>query len=196
MTHAAAQSTGLYGELEALSPNLVGEIISGRLYAHARPAGPHALASSSLGADLLGAFQRGRGGPGGWWIIDEPELHFVRDQEVLVPDIAGWRRERMPQMPADQRFQVVPDWVCEVVSPSSVRTDRSVKMPVYARFGVAYLWLVDPLVRTLETFALDDGRWAVTGHFKNGELIAAPPFHAVTLELAALWADGSQEPAG
>jgi len=187
MPFAAAKERYLYSELEALPENLVGEIIGGELHVQPRPAAPHALAGSSLGADIHGAFQRGRGGPGGWWIIDEPEIHFVRDTEVLVPDIAGWRRERMPRMPQDQRFEVAPDWVCEILSPSTARKDRVIKMPVYARFGVAYLWLVDPLARTLETFALDAGRWVVTGQFKDEDIVAIPPFEALSLELATLW---------
>jgi Uma2 family endonuclease len=194
MPLAAATERHLYSELEALPENLVGEIIGGELHVQPRPAAPHALAGSSLGADLLGAFQRGRGGPGGWWIIDEPEIHFVRDIEVLVPDIAGWRRERMTRMPPDQRFEVVPDWVCEILSPSTARKDRVIKMPVYARFGVAYLWLVDPLARTLETFALESGRWVVTGQFKDEDIVAVPPFEALSLELVTLWVPEPAKP--
>jgi Uma2 family endonuclease len=117
----------------------------------------------------------------------------VRDTEVLVPDIAGWRRERMPQMPRDQRFEVVPDWACEIHSPSSARKDRVIKMPVYARFGVAYLWLVDPLARTLETFALDAGRCVVTGQFKDEDIIAIPPFEALSIVLERLWGPQPRE---
>jgi Uma2 family endonuclease len=186
--------TDLYAELEALPEGQVGEIIAGRLYAQPRPAARHALAGSELVVDLGGAYSRGRGGPGGWWIIAEPELHFVRDTEVLVPDIAGWRRERMPRMPKDHRFEVVPDWVCEILSPSTARKDRIVKMPVYARFGVAFLWLLDPVARTLETFALDNGRWVVTGQFKDEDAVAVPPFEALTLELASLWEPAAGEP--
>jgi Uma2 family endonuclease len=191
---APVVETDLYAELEALPEGQVGEIIAGRLYAQPRPAAPHALAGSSLGADIHGAFQRGRGGPGGWWIIDEPELHFVRDTEVLVPDIAGWQRERMPRMPKDHRFEVVPDWVCEILSPSTARKDRILKMPVYARFAVAYLWLLDPVARTLETFALDNGRWVVTGQFKDEDIVTVPPFEALKLELASLWEPLAGEP--
>ena len=190
MPPAVVAETDLYSELEALPETLIGEIIGGRLHTQPRPAGPHALASSGLGADLHGAFHRGRGGPGGWWIIDEPELHFVRDQEVLVPDIAGWRTARMPRIPEDQRFEVVPDWVCEVLSPSTASKDRVIKMSVYAKFGVPYVWLVDPLVRTLETFALDGGRWVVTGLFKDADTVAIEPFEVFRLELGALWAPG------
>lgn len=192
MSLAVAVKRNLHAELEALPENMVGEIIAGELHAQPRPAAPHALASSGLGADLHGAFQRGWGGPGGWWIIDESELHFVRDTEVLVPDIAGWRRERMPRMPWDQRFEVVPDWVCEILSPSTARKDRVIKMPVYARYGVAYLWLVDPTARTLESFALEGSRWVVTGQFKDDDLVAIPPFEALSLELGTLWVPHSE----
>ena len=194
MPLATAQSPDPYAELLALPENVVGEVIAGELHTQPRPSGPHALASSSLGADIHGAFQRGRGGPGGWWIIDEPELHFVRDKEVLVPDIAGWRRERMPRIPDDQRFEVVPDWVCEILSPSTARVDRIIKMPVYAGYGVSYVWLVDPIARTLETFELDGGHWIVTGQFKDEDLVSTAPFAALNLDLSSLWVpatDGS-----
>ena len=178
----------LYEQLEALPEGLTGEILDGQLYAQPRPSGPHGLASSSLGYELLGPFQRGRGGPGGWWIIDEPELHFVQDAEVDVPDLAGWRRERMPLLPEGHRYTVVPDWVCEVLSPSSESRDRKVKMPIYARFGVAYTWLVDPLARTLEAYALDTGSWREIGRFAGSERVSVAPFDAVTINLAGLWA--------
>jgi Uma2 family endonuclease len=184
---AVIQNAGLYERLLALPENLVGEIIGGELHTQPRPAGPHALSASALGGELYGLFQKGRGGPGGWWIIDEPELHFVRDTEVLVPDIAGWRRERMPALPEDHRFEVVPDWVCEVLSPGTQQKDRITKMKVYARYGVAYLWLVDPLVRILETYALHDEQWTVTGLYQDQDDVSAAPFEAVTIALTDLW---------
>jgi Uma2 family endonuclease len=178
----------LYEQLEALPEGLTGEILDGQLYAQPRPSGPHGLASSSLGYDLVGPFQRGRGGPGGWWIIDEPELHLIHDAEVDLPDLAGWRRERMPLLPEGHRYTVVPDWVCEVLSPSSESRDRKVKMPIYARFGVAYAWLVDPLARTLEAYALNAGAWREIGRFAGSELVSVAPFDAVTINLDDLWA--------
>jgi Uma2 family endonuclease len=180
MGHAGHIQT-LYAALEALPEGVVGEIINGQLYAHPRPAGPHALTASHLGVDLGGPYDRGRGGPGGWWIIYEPEVHFVLNVELMVPDLAGWRRSRMPQVPDDQRFDVVPDWVCEVLSPSTASRDREVKMPLYARYGVSYAWLVDPIARRLEAFALDEGQWVEVASFGDGEPIAAPPFEAVAL---------------
>ena len=184
---AVAYDNDLYDQLEALPENLTGEIINGRLYAQPRPANRHALAGSNLGGELYSPYNRGRGGPGGWWILDEPEIHFIRDTEVLVPDLAGWLRDRMPRLPPDHRIEVVPDWVCEILSPSTARTDRMTKMPVYARYGVPYLWLVDPLARTLETFALREGRWTVMGQFQDQAIVSVEPFQEIGLELGALW---------
>ena len=184
---AVIKETSLYELLLALPENMVGEIINAELHTQPRPAGPHASATSLLGMDIGSAYQRGRGGPGGWWIIDEPEIHFVRDTEVLVPDIAGWRRERMPSLPQDHRFEVVPDWVGEVLSPSTQRKDRIVKMKVYAHYGVAYLWLIDPVARILETYSLDNGRWMVTGLYQNLDEVSAAPFDAIVIALADLW---------
>ncbi|HNC53336.1 MAG TPA: Uma2 family endonuclease [Accumulibacter sp.] len=188
-SEATVHADDLYAQLEALPENLTGEIIDGQLHTQPRPASPHAVASSALGMDIGSAYHRGRGGPGGWWILDEPEIHFVRDREVLVPDLAGWRRERMPRPPRDQRFVVVPDWVCEVVSPSTARKDRVLKMSVYARYGVRHLWLVDPLAHTLEVFALRDGSWTVIGLFQENDAVSVEPFGEIALELGTLWTD-------
>lgn len=189
----AAYADDLYAELEALPENLIGEIINGQLYTQPRPTTPHALVESGLAMDIGSAYHRGRGGPGGWWILVEPEIHFVRDTEVLVPDLAGWRRERMPRLPNDQRIEVVPDWVCEILSPSTARKDRMTKMPVYARYGVAYLWLVDPLARTLEAFALREGRWTVVGLFQEQDIVSVEPFQDIALELGALWMEPAED---
>lgn len=184
---AVIKPTELYQQLLDLPDNLAGEIIGGELHTQPRPAGPHAAVTSMLGMDIGSAYHRGRGGPGGWWILDEPEVHFVRDTEVLVPDIAGWRRERMPLLPEDHRFEVVPDWVLEVLSPSTQRKDRVIKMKVYARYGVAYLWLADPAARILETYALENGRWVVTGLYQHQDEVRAAPFDAIVIPLADLW---------
>ena len=113
--------------------------------------------------------------------------HFIRDVEVAVPDLAGWRRERMPALPEDHRFEIVPDWVCEILSPSTARKDRALKLPLYARFGVAHAWLVDPAARTLEALELREGLWSLVGVFKDEDTVAAPPFAAVPFGLAVLW---------
>jgi Uma2 family endonuclease len=190
---AALYADDLYAELEALPENLTGEIINGQLYTQPRPTTPHALVESGLAMDIGSAYHRGRGGPGGWWILVEPEIHFIRDTEVLVPDLAGWRRERMPRLPNDQRIEVVPDWVCEILSLSTARKDRMTKMPVYARYGVTYLWLVDPLAHTLEAFALREGRWTVIGQFQEQEIVSVEPFQEIALELGALWMETAED---
>ena len=163
----------------------VAEIVNGTLYTHPRPAMPHALASSSLGTDLSNPFQFGRGGPGGWWIIDEPELHVGED--IVVPDLAGWRREWMPEYPETAYVTLAPDWVCEVLSVSSRRLDLHEKRPVYAREGVGHLWLVDPADRTLEAFELREGEWVLIGSAKDDEPVSIRPFDAITFSLGDLW---------
>lgn len=182
-----AERSMLYEQLEALPEGLTGELINGQIHTQPRPAGPHANAASVLEMDIGSAYHRGRGGPGGWWIIMEPEIHFLRDVEVMVPDLAGWRRNRMPSIPRDQRFEVVPDWVCEVLSFSTESKDRKHKMPLYGSYGVAYAWLVDPLARTLEAYENRNGKWIALGAFKDTETVCVPPFEALTIPLADLW---------
>ena len=165
--------------------HMVAEIVEGALHMQPRPASRHALAGSSLGIEIGGPFQKGRGGPGGWWIVDEPELHFGED--VVVPDLAGWRRERMPDYPDVPYFTQAPDWVCEVLSPSTRKFDLEKKRPVYAREGVGHLWFVDPGARTLEAFALEDGAWTPAGAARDDVPVSFPPFEAVTFPLDALW---------
>lgn len=182
-----AERLASYEDLLALPENLVGEILSGTLYTHPRPAPRHAHAYSALGYLIGGPFGGGIGGPGGWWIIDEPELHLGGD--ILVPDIAGWRRERLPRMPETRWFELSPDWVCEILSPSTARTDRAIKMPLYAREGVTHLWLVDPGAQTLEVYALQErGHWLLLDTLKEDDQVSQPPFEAVTFALDALWA--------
>ena len=163
----------------------VAEIVDGTLYTQPRPAPPHAVASSRLGGELTGPFDRGRGGPGGWWILDEPELHLGED--ILVPDIAGWRRERMAELPDTAYFALAPNWVCEVLSESTRRLDLHEKRPVYAREGVGHLWLVDPKDRTLEAFELREGEWVLISSAKDDEPVSIRPFDAITFSLDDLW---------
>jgi Uma2 family endonuclease len=189
MTAPVLHHPATYDDLLAVPENLVAELIDGELYTSPRPGGPHGTAYSALGMLLGPPFHFGRGGPGGWWILDEPEIHFgVRaDTQVVVPDLAGWRRERMPEVPADHRFRVVPDWVCEIVSPSTGRLDRAVKMPLYAKHGVSHAWIVDPEQRTLEVFRLESGRWVVLETYSRDQRVSAEPFEAVELDLKDLW---------
>jgi Uma2 family endonuclease len=135
--------------------------------------------------DIGGPFHRGRGGPGGWWILDEPELHLGGD--VLVPDLGGWRRERMPEQPTTAFYQIAPDWVCEVLSPSTARVDRVLELPIYAREQVSHVWLVDPLTQTLEIFRKSGEHDQLVSVFGGVEPMRAEPFEAVELELAAVW---------
>ena len=165
--------------------HMVAEIVRGALHLQPRPAVRHAIAGSSLGMALGSPFQWGRGGPGGWWILDEPELHFGED--ILVPDLAGWRRERMPKPPDEAYFTLAPDWVCEILSPSTRKLDLEEKRPVYAREGVGHLWFVDPAARTLEAFALEGGAWTPAGAARENEPVRLPPFGAVAFPLGALW---------
>jgi len=176
-----------YEDLAALPDNLVAEILDGELHASPRPAPAHAIAGSSIGALITGPYSFGRGGPGGWWILYEPELHLGED--VLVPDWAGWRKARMPRRPATAYFPLAPDWVCEVLSPSTVQIDRARKLGIYAREGVSHAWLVDPLARTLEVLRREDGRWTLVGTHVEDAVVRAEPFLELDLELRLLWSD-------
>jgi Uma2 family endonuclease len=179
-----------YADLEALPEHYTGELIDGTLYAQAQPASPHQRAATRLGVLLGQAFDRepaGPDGPGGWWLLDEPELHFGAD--VLVPDIAGWRRERMPRMPRVPYFDLAPDWLCEVVSPSTEQLDRGLKLQIYHRAGVSHVWLVEPLARRIEVLRRSAEGWLLAAtHFGEAEA-GIEPFAAVPLLLAELWLD-------
>ncbi len=185
----AAHRHARYEDLFDLPENMVGEIIAGELYTHPRPAPAHARAASTLGVKVGGPFDLGEGqGPGGWWILDEPELHLGGD--ILVPDLAGWRRERLPVLPKTAWFEMAPDWACEVLSPATGRTDRTLKLPRYAAAGVAYCWLIDPDNRTLEAYANQEGgHWLLLGAWGGQDQAAIDPFAAVTLDLSGLWVD-------
>jgi len=174
-----------YDDLRNVPDHFVAEMFDGELYATPRPAIPHTRAATVLGVELGGAFDRSHNGPGGWVILDEPELHFGND--VLVPDLAGWRRERLPALPADAFMTLAPDWVCEVLSASTETLDRGKKLRVYAREGVAHAWLVDPLRQTLEVLSLESGKWTTVDSHEGRLSVRAPPFTAIELELGALW---------
>lgn len=180
-----AKKSATYEDLQALPPHVVGEIIDGELVVSPRPASLHALAASRIGIEIGGPFDRGRGGPGGWIILDEPELHIVG--QVLVPDLAGWRRERMPEMPDVLFFELAPDWVCEVLSPATASLDRTRKMRYYAEAEIRHLWLVDPRIKTIEVYRLDGGSWRVVGSHAGDVPVRAEPFDAIELDLAGLW---------
>jgi Uma2 family endonuclease len=174
-----------YADLYDVPDHFVAEMFDGDLYASPRPAVPHARAASVLGVKLGGPFDLGENGPGGWLILYEPELHFGND--VLVPDLAGWRRERMPEASDDAYITLAPDWICEVLSPSTEALDRGKKLRVYAREGVAHAWLVDPLRQTLEVLALESGSWSRLASHEGRVSVRAVPFDAIDLALGALW---------
>lgn len=181
-----AERVADYRDVLAAPPHLVAELVDGELHTHPRPAPRHANAGSTLGMRIGNPFSQGEGGPGGWWILDEPECHLGRD--VLVPDLAGWRRNRMPSLPDTAWFELPPDWICEVLSPGTARLDRVRKLPIYAHHGVAHAWLIDPDQRTLEAYELSGGRWLLIGSHAEDEVIRVPPFDAVELPLDKLWA--------
>lgn len=177
----ALPKTSLYDDLVALPASLTGEILNGQLYAHPRPSGKHVLVSSNLGIEIGGPYHRGKGGPGGWWILQEPEVHFTLDEQVAVPDVAGWRKERMPTIPDGHKFDVVPDWICEILSPSTESVDREIKQPLYAQAGVQYLWLISPMQGTLEAFTVVNGNWTVQGVFSGDQKVSVEPFESVAI---------------
>ena len=181
----AASPQATYQDVLDAPPHMVAEIVSGKLYTHPRPAFLHAIANSGLGARIATRFHFGDGGPGGWWILNEPELHLGED--ILVPDIAGWRRERIPVLPTGAYCTLAPDWVCEVLSPSTRKFDLGSKRGIYAREGVGYLWLVDPNVQSLEAFELHGTEWVLIGQLFDDASVSLPPFEAVSFNLADLW---------
>jgi len=186
-----AHRPATYADLLKVPDHLVAEIIDGELHTSPRPAPRHAVTASALGADLNLPFQQGRGGPGGWWILDEPELHLGAD--ILVPDLGGWRRTRLRRVPDEAYFVLAPDWICEVLSPSTYRLDRVKKLRVYAREGVRHSWLVHPGERTLEVLRLESRRWVIVGTFGGDAIVRAEPFEEVAIDLLPLW--GESRPA-
>jgi Uma2 family endonuclease len=185
MTEQKPRAT--YKDLLEVPDIMVAEILDGELYASPRPAMRHSQAASELGGQLWGPFRRGRGGPGGWWILDEPELHLGED--VLVPDLAAWRRDRLPQIPDTAAISLAPDWICEVISPSTEQIDRVRKLPIYAREGVGHAWLINPQTKTLEVFRRAENGWVLLSTHGGNEAVRAEPFEAVAIELAELWGD-------
>ena len=175
-----------YADIEALPPHVTGEILFGVLHTHPRPAPRHAVASNALGEEVTGPFQKRKGGgPGGWIFMIEPELHLGDD--FIVPDLAGWRRERLPKLPDTAWIGTPPDWVCEVLSPSTQQTDRTDKLAIYAAFGVGHCWYADPIAHTLEVFARQNDKWLLAATFKDADPVSAPPFEVHSFPLDVLW---------
>jgi Uma2 family endonuclease len=174
-------------DLEALPPGVVGEIIEGVLYTMTKPRMRHQRTTLKIGSGVGDPFDDGRGGPGGWWIIPEPGIELPNETKEISPDVAGWRRERMPEMPVDEPIRVVPDWICEILSPRTRRHDLLVKLPYYARVGVAYAWLVDLEARVLIAHRLEAGAWRVIGTYSDETEARIEPFDVVPLNVAGWW---------
>ncbi|MGK5084490.1 Uma2 family endonuclease [Bdellovibrionota bacterium FG-1] len=189
--NSTAKKLATYSDLFALPDHIVGEIIAGELITSPRPGPRHARASSILGGEITGPFDKGQGGPGGWWILDEPELHLGGD--ILVPDLAGWKKEKLPTIPLDkQYFEIAPNWICEVLSESTARLDRVKKLPIYAREKVHFVWLIDPKAKTLEIYQQENSRWILLNTFAGDERVRAAPFDAIEIDLGALWLPDEQ----
>ena len=180
-----APRNATYEDVLQAPPNLVAEILNGRLHTHPRPSPRHAYATSSLDGRLFDPFGEGKGGPGGWWILVEPEVHL--GLEVMVPDLASWKKESLPELPEDAWIALAPDWVCEVLSASTAQTDRSIKLPLYAAEGVSHCWLIDPVLKTLEAYELTNRKWTLLATLKEDDSVRLPPFDAVAFPLDALW---------
>jgi Uma2 family endonuclease len=181
-----ARRHATYEDVKAAPDTMVAELIDGQLFLHPRPAKPHTVTASNLGAQLNMAFDLGRTGPGGWWILDEPELHVLG--QILVPDLAGWLRAEVPELELEQPFfQEVPSWVAEVLSPGNESHDRVKKLRIYASAGVRHAWLIHPEQRSLEVFAQKDGAWSLIEAHEDDAVLRSPPFEALELELSTLW---------
>lgn len=189
-----AKKKATYEELLDIPEDMIGEIIDGELAVAPRPSRMHAIASSYLGGEVIPPYCHGRGGPGGWVIIIEPEIGFGDD--ILVPDLAGWRKERFPESEEHNWISVAPDWVCEVLSPSSARNDRIKKMRIYAQYQVRHTWLIDPLLMTLEVFRLESGRWFLLDAFSETDKVRTEPFREVEIHLGDLWLGTPREQPG
>lgn len=187
MNTAARRAT--YQDVLDAPPNLVAQVADGVLYTHPRPAIPHANVGASLNTLLGAPFRFGKGGPGGWLLLYEPELHLGREPDILVPDEAGWLRERMPAAPKSPYITLAPDWLCEIVSPSTERFDREVKMPIYLREQVRHVWLIDPIKQALEVYLHCGRAWETLVVHRGPGLVRVPPFDAIELDLAELWSD-------
>jgi Uma2 family endonuclease len=169
-------------DLEALPPSIKGEIIEGVLYTMTRPRGRHQRASSSITSRLMPPFDFGEDGPGGWWILGEPGIELPGTPEIS-PDVGGWRRERLPELPQDEPIRVVPDWVCEVLSPTTRRHDLLIKRPYYAKIGVRHHWLVDIEAHTITAYVLREQHWLELGTWSDESDARIEPFDAVAIDV-------------
>lgn len=178
-------SRATYDDIVKLPDFKIGELVDGQLYATPRPALRHARLAVNLVIELGTRYDQSRVGPKGWHLLFEPEVHLGED--VFVPDIAGWRMERLASIPDTAWAETAPDWVCEILSPSTSSYDRVVKLPAYARYGVPYAWIVDPVLRTIESWVRDGSEWRPAGTWPAASPILAPPFDIVAIDLSLIW---------
>jgi Uma2 family endonuclease len=189
-TKPSATSATL-AELDALPPGIVGEIIEGVLHTMTKPRMPHQRTTCKIGGGVGDPFDDGRGGPGGWWIVTQPGIELPNNTKEISPDVAGWRRERLPRMPRNGPITVVPDWVCEILSPTTRRHDMIHKLPYYAKVSVPHLWLVDldARVLTVHQLLITSGQqgWGIRGPYSDETEARIAPFDAVPLNIASWW---------
>jgi Uma2 family endonuclease len=188
-----ARKKATYEDLYSIPEGMIGEIINGELIVTPRPSRRHTLAASRLGSELIPPYDFGRGGgPGGWIIIIEPEIRLGED--TMVPDLAGWKKERFPVEEDHNWISEAPDWICEILSPKTASFDKAEKMPVYARYGVAYAWIIDPMVmKTLDVYRLESGGWwRLLESYGENDKMRAEPFREIEINLGDLWISGSQ----
>jgi Uma2 family endonuclease len=188
-----AKRKATYEDLFNIPENMTGEIINGELIVTPRPSRKHIYTASRLDKEIGPAYELGRGGPGGWIILIEPEIK-LGGEHVMVPDLAGWKKERFPKEEPYNWISVAPDWVCEILSPTTAITDKTEKMPIYAQYGVSFLWLVDPINKTLDVFRLKEGEWVVAGLHLGEARVRAVPFNEIEINLSDLWLEALSEP--
>ena len=187
MSEPPQERKATYADLFSIPENTTGEIIDGELIVTPKPSPRHSNASALLTATLVPPYRKGMGGPGGWMILSEVEI--MLGDNLLVPDISGWRMERFPGFPKENWISVPPDWVCEILSPDTIRLDRVRKMPIYAEYMIPYLWRLDPIAKTLEVFKLESGKWIFEQAYAEDDKVRAEPFQEIEFALGNFWID-------
>jgi Uma2 family endonuclease len=187
-----AKKKATYEDLCGIPENTIGEIVDGELIVTPRPSRKHARSAFVLGNKIGSPYDLGEGGPGGWIFLIDPEIGL--GEQIVVPDMAGWKRERFPFEEDHKWISAVPDWVCEILSPSTFRTDKVKKMPIYAHHGVGHIWLIEPVAMTMDAFALESGRWVLLASFAENDKVRAEPFQEIEISLEDLWLGSLQPP--
>ncbi|MBF0498142.1 MAG: Uma2 family endonuclease [Deltaproteobacteria bacterium] len=181
-----ARKIATYEDLYSIPENMTGEIIDGELIVTPRPSRKHAYATSALDKKIGTPYQYGEGGgPGGWIFLMDQEIKL--GENIVVPDLAAWKRERFPVLEETNWISVAPNWVCEILSPSTFRNDKVKKMPLYARHAVEHIWLIDPVAMTMDVFRLESGRWVLLGSYAEQGKVRVEPFQEIELDLSDLW---------